>query len=303
MWKASVKDILRTIGKEKKRFFSIMVITILGVTMMTGLQAGCEDLRLSADLFFDRQKLFDISIMSTLGLTEEDVEIISAMEGVARAEGGYSEVVHTKQGSINKTAEIKVFYEDGLNLPYLLEGRLPEKNNEIAVTKAYLQETGKKPGDRLEIEEIIKEEEETPNFPITEFQIVGTIIDAMDINNAEGSAAFRATPNADYTFFVTPDAVDTEVFTAVYMTLEGLEQLNSYSEEYEDRCQAMIEKIEAKIMEQREEARYLQVTGEAYEKIDEKEEEMLEEFTKAEEELEEAIALFDDNPKLVKWLD
>ena len=32
----------------------------------------------------------------------------------------------------------------------------------------------------------------------------------------------------------------------------------------------MIEKIEAKIMDQREEARYLQVTGEAYEKIDEK---------------------------------
>ena len=77
MLKASVKDILRTIGKEKKRFFSIMTITILGVTMMTGLQAGCEDLRLSADRFYDEQRLFDVSIMSTLGLTKEDVEVIA----------------------------------------------------------------------------------------------------------------------------------------------------------------------------------------------------------------------------------
>lgn len=303
MWKASVKDILRTIGKEKKRFFSIMVITILGVTMMTGLQAGCEDLRLSADRFFDGQQLFDISIMSTLGLTTEDVEAIASMEGVERAEGGYSEVVHTKKGTINKTAEMKVFYENGLNLPYILEGQLPQADNEIAVTGAYLQDTGKKIGDWLEIEEIIKEketdeeeesedleEEETPNFPITKFQIVGTIIDSMDINNAEGSAAFRATPNADYTFFVVPGAVETDVFTAVYMTLEGLQELNSYSAEYEDRCQAVIDKIEAEIMAQREEARYLQVTEEAYEKIEEKEVEMLEEFAKAEEELEEARA-------------
>ena len=61
MKKALNKDIIRTIWKEKKRFFSIMMITILGVTMMTGLSAGCRDLRYSADCFFDSQELFDIS--------------------------------------------------------------------------------------------------------------------------------------------------------------------------------------------------------------------------------------------------
>ena len=73
MRKASVKDILRTVWNEKKRFFSIMMITVLGVTMMTGIEAGCRDLKLSADKFYDSQDLFDISIMSTLGLTEDDV--------------------------------------------------------------------------------------------------------------------------------------------------------------------------------------------------------------------------------------
>ena len=107
MKKASTKDILRTLWKEKKRFFSIMMITVLGVTMMTGIEAGCRDLKLSADQFYDSQKLFDISVMSTLGLTEDDVFEIQSMDGVERAEGSFSEVVHTKNEGINKTAEMK----------------------------------------------------------------------------------------------------------------------------------------------------------------------------------------------------
>ena len=315
MKKASTKDILRTIWKEKKRFISIMMITVLGVTMMTGLEAGCRDLKISADQFYDSQDLFDISIMSTLGLTEDDVLEIQSMEGVEKAEGTFAEIVHTKNGEVNRTAEVKVFYENGLNIPYVLEGRLPESAEEIAVSETYLKETGKLIGDRLIIEEIMNaedseeidagsseddeidldidsdvelEEEETPNFPNTEFTIVGTVIDVMDINNADSAAAFRATPNADYTFFVTPDAIDSEVYTAVYVSMEGTEALLCYSEEYEKEIEDITYRIETEIMEQREAARYQQITGEAYEKIAEKEEEMYDTFADIEEEFSDA---------------
>lgn len=338
MRKASTKDIFRTIWKEKKRFFSIMMITVLGVTLMTGLEAGCRDLKISADRFYDSQKLFDISIMSTLGLTEEDVEAIRGMEGVKQAEGAFSEVVHTKKGDRNQTAEIKAFQENGLNLPYVVAGRLPESAKEIAVSENYLKETGKSIGDKLTIEEIMSEEEkttentvgtaenpsdkdasmekesdsdeaeisievdgeveleeeETANFPNTEFVITGTVIDVMDINNGEGSAAFRATPNADYTFFVTPDAVESEIYTAVYASLENTEEWLCYSEEYENRVEAFTEKIEAQIMKEREEARYQQITGEAYEKIQEKEEEMWDAFAQIEQEFEDAKEEIDE---------
>ena len=159
MRKASVKDILRTVWNEKKRFFSIMMITVLGVTMMTGIEAGCRDLKLSADKFYDSQDLFDISIMSTLGLTEDDVLEIQAMEGIEKAEGTFTEIVHTKSGEVNKTAEMKIYRENGLNIPYVLEGRLPLAAEEIAVNETYLKETGKSIGDHLVIEEIMDEEE------------------------------------------------------------------------------------------------------------------------------------------------
>ena len=336
MKKASTKDILRTLWKEKKRFISIMMITVLGVTMMTGIEAGCRDLKLSADRFYDSQDLFDICVMSTLGLTQDDVVEIQAMDGVRVAEGSFSEVVHTKNKDVNKTAEMKIYKEGGLNAPYVLEGRLPQAVNEVVVSENYLKETGKQIGDNLIIEEILDEseddeekeitleginegkevaeteendvtevsddeeeinldmdsevklEEETPNFPNTEFVIVGTIIDVMDINNAESSASFRATPNADYTFFVLPEAVESEVYTAVYVSLEGTEELLCYSKQYEDIIESFTERIETEIMEQREIARHKEITDEAYEKIAEKETEMYDTFAEIDQEFEDA---------------
>ena len=64
------KDIIRSIIKGRKRFFALMMITPLGVCMLGGIKAGCDDLRYSADAFFDEQNLYDISIVSTLALTE-----------------------------------------------------------------------------------------------------------------------------------------------------------------------------------------------------------------------------------------
>lgn len=313
MKKALNKDIIRTIWKEKKRFFSIMMITILGVTMMTGLSAGCRDLRYSADCFFDSQELFDISVMSTLGLTEEDVEVFQSLDIVEKAEGGFSEVVHTKKGDLNKTAEVKMIKAEGLNLPYIVEGSLPEKETDIAVTKNYIADTGKQIGDVVEIEELLEEtdadsdaaesteveleEEEQPNFLNTTFTITGVVIDVMDINNAEGSAGFRATPNADYTFFVTPEAIDSDVYTAIYLSLSGTTELLCYSEEYESATGAVISLIEAEIMEQREQARYDEITGDAYDKINDAEEEMNEKFAEAEEEFADAEAEISDGWK------
>ena len=131
---AFVKDILRTLGKEKKRFAAIALITALAITMLTGLQAGCRDLRLSADAFFDAQKLHDIYIQSTLGLTEEDIEALNALEDVEAAAGFYSESVHLQVDGSSRTAEVRTISETGVDAPYLLEGRLPEKPGEIAVT-------------------------------------------------------------------------------------------------------------------------------------------------------------------------
>ncbi|MBR5127197.1 MAG: ABC transporter permease, partial [Roseburia sp.] len=155
--KAYTKDVIRSMVKGRKRFFALMLITALGVCMFGGIKAGCDDLRYSADVFFDKQNLYDISIVSTLGLTDDDIKAVAEMEGIEDVEGTYSEDVFTDldDGS-RKQATVKMLSEKGINVPYLLEGELPDRPAEILVTKKYIEESGKKLGDVLCIEEKIE---------------------------------------------------------------------------------------------------------------------------------------------------
>lgn len=294
MKKAYNKDIWRSIWQGKKRFISIMLITALGVTTLTGIKAGCIDLRDSADTFYDNQGLFDINVVSTLGLTEEDVEALKQSAGIEAAEGAYSEVIHTNYDGKRQSAEVKMLSEMGMNIPYVLEGSLPKTADEIVVTEKYIQDTGKAVGDTLVIEEDKEEteEEESENekrtFAYTEYTISGIVIDVTDINNPSGSVAFRSSPTADYTFFVLPEAVDSDIYTAVYLTLADSRDMLCYSDEYEKAVKQAVESIEEKIKAEREQARYLSIVSEAQEELLKAEKEMEEEFSKAEAEILDA---------------
>ncbi len=288
MKKAYNKDVWRSIRNGKKRFFSIVLITALGVTMLTGLTAACVDLRSAADTFFDEQKLFDICVVSTLGLTDEDVAALGGMEGIEAAQGAYSETVHTKIGEKNATAEVKTL--GGMNIPYLCAGKLPGRSDEIAVTEKYIQESGKAIGDTLTIEEEQEEaagddEEESGmqfHFPNTVYTITGVVTDAADINNPSGSVSFRAAASTDYTFFVRPEAVESEVYTAVYLQLAGSSELFCYSDAYEELAGRMVRRIEEQVKGQREQARYDEVIGEAEREIGEAEAEINDRLAEAE---------------------
>ena len=152
MKKAYNKDIWRSIKHNKKRFFAIMLITALGVTMLCGLRAACQDLRYTADIFFDELNLFDIRIVSTLGLDDEDVAAFEGFEGVDIAEGIYNESAEITVEGQGKSVDVKTLSKKGINVPYILEGTLPENLNEIAVTEKFITESGKKLGDSITIE-------------------------------------------------------------------------------------------------------------------------------------------------------
>ena len=76
------RGIYRTIRGSLKRFLSIVVITALGVSVMCGLKAGCEDLCDSVDAYFDQQNVYDINVQSTYGLTDDDLDAIQEVDGV-----------------------------------------------------------------------------------------------------------------------------------------------------------------------------------------------------------------------------
>lgn len=319
------KDIIRSIVKGRKRFFALMLITALGVCMFGGIKAGCDDLRYSADLFFDEQNLYDISIVSTMGLTEADVEAVAGIEGVEEAEGTYSEDVYTDlaDGS-RKQATVKTLSEKGINMPYLLEGKLPETAEEILVTEKYINESGKQIGDTVCIAEkqtsgeaddtddledtdepeetdgVIEEEEKETDFVSDSYRICGVAIDVMDINSTEGAVSFRNNSTTDYIFYVHKDAVVSDIYTAMYLTLEGTDALACYTDAYEQKVDETVTFLEDEIKEDREQARYTEVTDEAMQKLIEKENEMWDAFDKAEQGLADARAEIADARKTLE---
>ena len=327
MSKALHKDIRRSVKIGWKRFLSILIITALGVGMMTGLYAACQDMYYSADQFFDQQNLFDIRILSTLGLTQEDVDALARVDGVEAVEGGYSETVHTDVNGARKSAEMTVLSRGGLNLPQLQAGAMPTRQGEMAVTQKYLDNSGKSIGDTVTIAEDIvdsgeestketladteakadpdedgdsdtdadldmdmelEEETETPTFANTTYTITGVVLDSMDIQGSGTGNAFRSTITADYTFFITEADANSDIFTVVYITLAGTKEMNSYSDEYENKLQSVISNIENRIKTQRERARYDAISSKARTKIAEAENTMNEKFASANQKFTDA---------------
>ena len=323
---------IRTVRGTLKRFVALAVICALGATMLVGLRASCLDLRHSADEFFDAQRLFDIRVQSTLGLTDEDVDALAGLEGVSVAEGGWSETVYTTVGSGSAKAEVRALSGKGLNEPLVLEGALPEGADEVAVTRRYAQEAGVGIGDAVsfrseadasgdaeaggrEVADAAGADSEddiavdvdvdtdadasdTTIFARKEYKISAIVLDPQDVNAGEGTMSFRSSGGAQYTFFVTDDNVETDVYTVVYLSVSGAEAPLCYSGEYESTVDAVKQRVEG-VREERQAARAQGIRDDANATIDDAEATANEKIADGQKEIDDAQAELDDGAQQI----
>ena len=148
---AYVKDTTRSWLRGWKRFLSIAVICLLGVSVLTGIYAGCRDMFLAADRFYDGQGLHDIQILSTYGLTDDDIVALRRIDGVDTIQPERTQSATTDVAGTDKSVTMTEIGVEGLDLPYLQEGRMPTKAGEVAVTEKYLIDSGHSIGDIITI--------------------------------------------------------------------------------------------------------------------------------------------------------
>lgn len=147
---AFIKDMVRMWLHAWKRFISIALISLLGVAVLTGIYAGCRDAFLATDRFFDTQGLYDIQVLSTAGLTDDDIAALRKISGVAKVQGERSQTV-TVDLNGKKTVTMQEIGTNGIDQPYLQSGRMPEKSGEIAVTRKFIKDSGYKKGDHITV--------------------------------------------------------------------------------------------------------------------------------------------------------
>ena len=221
---AFIKDMVRMWLHAWKRFISIALISLLGVAVLTGIYAGCRDAFLATDRFFDTQGLHDIQVLSTAGLTDDDIAALRKISGVAKVQGERSQTV-TVDLNGKKTVTMQEIGTNGIDQPYLQSGRMPEKSGEIAVTRKFIKDSGYKKGDHItvtpqdsasssvsdsaesdtqdgksaaRVTDSGESDNQAPSFP-TELTIVGVVLDPQDLTNPDGYSgtnAFRSPPPA-----------------------------------------------------------------------------------------------------------
>lgn len=184
---AFIKDMVRMWLHAWKRFISIALISLLGVAVLTGIYAGCRDAFLATDRFFDTQGLHDIQVLSTAGLTDDDIAELRKVSGVAKVQGERSQTV-TVDLNGKKTVTMQEIGTNGIDQPYLQSGRMPEKSGEIAVTRKFIKDSGYKKGDHITV---------TPQDSASSSSATSSVSDSAESDNQTGENGFQMSDSAE----------------------------------------------------------------------------------------------------------
>ena len=294
MKKSLIKNNLKAISKTRRRFLSILVMAFLGVGFYAGLVATSPDILDSLDKYTDESKLFDIDIVSTLGLTEEDIEAIKQIEGVEAAYG-----IQTKDSvaQLNEKESIcKVIeYNENINVPTLLAGSLPQNPNECLLDEGYFLADNYEEfiGKTLTLENEDKDVDDNPVFTQKELKIVGIAASPNYISNERGNTSIGS-GNISFYIYTQDSVINMDCYTEICGTVEGAEKEVTNSKAYLALVEPVYQKIEG-IKQEREEARYNQLVEEATTKLadaqkefDNKKQEVEDKFADAQAQIDKA---------------
>lgn len=300
---AFVKDMVRMWLHAWKRFISIALISLLGVAVLTGIYAGCRDAFLATDRFFDTQGLHDIQVLSTAGLTDDDIAALRKVSGVAKVQGERSQTV-TVDLNGKKTVTMQEIGTNGIDQPYLQSGRMPEKSGEIAVTRKFIKDSGYKKGDHItvtpqdsassassaasSVSDSAESDNQAPSFP-TELTIVGVVLDPQDLTNPDGYSgtnAFRSSATSDYTFFAPSDGETGSMYTAVTILVKGAADKDSFSDVYDDTVSEVVDRINGTVRKNRQQARHQELLDAGTKQIDEAKAQADKQFAAAQQQID-----------------
>lgn len=317
---AFIKDMVRMWLHAWKRFISIALISLLGVAVLTGIYAGCRDAFLATDRFFDTQGLHDIQVLSTAGLTDDDIAELRKISGVAKVQGERSQTV-TVDLNGKKTVTMQEIGTNGIDQPYLQSGRMPEKSGEIAVTRKFIKDSGYKKGDHItvtpqdsassassatssvsdsaesdnqtgengsQMSDSGESDNQAPGFP-AELTIVGVVLDPQDLTNPDGYSgtnAFRSSATSDYTFFAPPDGVTGSMYTAVTILVKGAADKDSFSDVYDDTVSEVADRIDGTVRKNRQQARHQELLDAGTKQIDEAKAQADKQFAAAQQQID-----------------
>lgn len=312
MKKALNKDILRDILKSKGRYFSIMLIVALGVAFFSGIKVSPMVMRNTVDNYYDDYNFMDVEVISTLGLTDDDVDAIKKLDSVEGVFPTYSMDVITNVKDQDRVLKVHALPTDDLsndnkdyiNRVKLIKGRLPKNSGECVVLKPKYDHLNLKIGKTLKIKSGT-EDKLSENLKKDNYKIVGLVETPYYLSYEFGNSSIGS-GSIDGIMLVPQDDFKTEAYTEMYITAKGAKEQTSFYQEYKDTVKKTEDQID-KITDERIEHRYNEVVGEATDELNkakkeynDKKKETEDKINKAEKELKDGKQKIKDGKQELK---
>ena len=236
MKKSVFKDFIREIKGSLGRFFAIMAIVAIGVAFFAGITASSNDMKHSSDSYYDEYNMNDIRILSSIGLTADDMDAISKVDGVKAVYGantqdvlvnydGKENVAHVSSVPVGKSSDD----DSHINQLRIKEGRLPENDKECVVK---YEDTRKS----MQIGDVITfksgtEDDISDTFKDSEYTVVGIVYSPCYVSYDLGSSGI-GNGHISYCIYVPDDELKNDYYTEGYVIIDGAKELDTYSDEY-----------------------------------------------------------------------
>ncbi len=280
------KDTVRSITHSLGRFLAIAAIVALGTGFYAGLRMTAPDMKLAADEFFDGTALMDIRVVSTLGLTDDDIAALRQVEGVqavmpARetdvmvsvAGEQYATRVHSLPSAAlasDTTDGVHALSDDPdyLNRPVLVEGSWPKSSGECVLSANLVTSGSVKLGDTLTITEGTQDPDTT--LATRTYTVVGYVnAPYYATSSSMGSTTLGTGSIQQYAYVPESDFSNDLPYTEAFATVQGAAGERFASEAYDNRVSKVEDRIKA-LAPDREQARVDGLKSDAQETLDQK---------------------------------
>ena len=290
------KDFIRDILNSKGRFLSIVAIVALGVAFFIGVKSSPIVMKTSSDKYYDDNNLMDIRLVSTLGLTEDDVNEIKKIDGVDGIFPTYSmDVISNYKNSekVLKVHALDVNNTDKNNKNYInqltvAEGRLPQKSGECVIEKPEIKSLDYEIGSKITLSSG-SDEDLKDSLKTTEYTIVGYVKTPYYLSHEKGNSSIGSGV-VDGAIMIPQSDFKSKTYTEIFLTVKKAKELDTYSDEYFNLVEKVTNKLED-IKDIRSEARYEEILEEANKELEKAENKL----NKAKDDLKEGQKEYEEN--------
>ena len=283
MKNAMQKDFWREIGHTRSRFFSIMILVALSVAFLSGLKATAPDMKHTGDDYLDSLHLADIQVLSTLGLTDEDIAALRAQDKIEDAEGEYVIDAFASSDSLDAVVKVLSLTDRGISDVLLREGRMPARADECVVEENMLSLMSISIGDTITL---------TPGDDLSDalaqdtYTVVGTVRSPVYLAVERGTSTLGSGTVKAY-LYLPREAFTLDYYTAAYVRVSGAAEMTAFYDDYDDYIDDVIDSLED-FSDARAQLRHDDLVDEATEKLDDAQKELDDAKAEADKELGDA---------------